>query len=87
MRKLVLQAAAEQSAAYLATQFIERLAISDDPVHRREYVDALSRIVRQPSPWKYWGFRPERRPAASVDWKQTPAIVTALNESLADKGL
>ncbi|MDA1055610.1 MAG: HEAT repeat domain-containing protein [Planctomycetota bacterium] len=85
LRKLALHATAEQRVSYLATQFIERLANSDNPEHRREYADALSRIVRKEPPWTYWGFRPAPRPAASVDWAKTPAIVAALNEALADE--
>ncbi|MBC8353778.1 MAG: HEAT repeat domain-containing protein [Planctomycetes bacterium] len=82
LRKLALHATAEQRVSYLAMEFIDRLAICDDPEHRREYVDALSRIAREEKPWTYWGFRPAPRTAASVDWRRTPDIVAALNKSL-----
>ncbi|HUG70318.1 MAG TPA: PVC-type heme-binding CxxCH protein [Pirellulaceae bacterium] len=84
MRKLALQALAEQRDSYLATRLIERLASSDHPEHRREYIDALSRIAREEVPWTYWGFRPAPRPAASAEWEKTTEIIAALNESLMD---
>lgn len=87
VRKLALHALAEQRVEYLATRLIKRLKDSDDPQHRREYADALSRIVREEKPWTYWGFRPAPRPAASVDWKMTPLIAAALNDTLADDDL
>lgn len=87
LRKLALQAMAEQRVSYLATQLIKRLKASESAAHRRDYIDSLARIVRQEKPWTYWGFRPAPRPAASVDWEQTPAIITALNRSLADDSL
>ena len=83
-RKLAMHAVAEQRVGYLATQVIERIETSGNPQHRREYADLLARIVRKEKPWTYWGFRPDPRPVASVDWKKTPEIVTALNNSLAD---
>ena len=86
-RKLALHAIAEQRIGYLATQLIERLQTSDNPQHRREYADLLTRIVREKKPWTYWGFRPDLRPAASINWKKTPEVVTALNNSLADPDL
>jgi putative membrane-bound dehydrogenase-like protein len=84
LRQLGLQATAEQRLPYLATQYIERLASSGNPQHRREYADALCRIVRREKPWTYWGFRPAPRPAATVDWEMTHQIVAALNATLAD---
>ncbi len=85
LRRLALHSMAEQRVEYLADRLIERLVAADDPQHRREYADALSRIVRELPPWKYWGFRPAPRPAATVDWEKTPAIVQALNARLADR--
>jgi len=85
LRKLALQAIAEQRVEYVAKQLIERIAKSGDAVHRGEYADAISRIVRQEKPWEYWGFRPDPRPAASVDWSKTQEIIAALNRTLADE--
>lgn len=83
-RRLALQAMAEQRVEFLADQMMRRLADADDPQHRREYADALSRIVRKRELWTYWGFRPEPRKAATVDWEKTEAIVAALNGTMTD---
>ncbi|MBP87975.1 MAG: hypothetical protein CMJ64_14830 [Planctomycetaceae bacterium] len=85
LRTLALQATAEQRVSYVATQFIERLATSDNPEHRREYTDALARVVRKEKPWTYWGFRPAPRSAAPIDWEKTTEIVAALNATSADE--
>ena len=84
LRQLALQAVAEQRVTYLADQLIARLQQDENPEHRREYADALTRIVRKPEPWTYWGFRPGPRPAATVDWEKTIPIETALNTCLND---
>jgi len=84
LRKVALHAVAEQRVAYLTEQLIERLEQDENPEHRREYADALTRIVRKPEPWTYWGFRPGPRPAATVDWEKTITIQTALNACLND---
>lgn len=85
LRRLALQAMAEQRVPYLATQLIERLEKQTDPKKRSELADALSRIVRKRPEWEYWGFRPAPRTPASIDWEQTEAIVAALNSSLKDQ--
>ncbi|MBC8291305.1 MAG: HEAT repeat domain-containing protein, partial [Planctomycetes bacterium] len=85
LRRLALQAMAEQRVAYLATQLIERLQEDVDPQRRIEASDALSRIVRKLPEWEYWGFRPALRKPATVSWEKTDAIVAALNKSLADQ--
>ena len=84
LRNLALHAVAEQRVTYLAEQLMERLKRDKNPEHRREYADALTRIVRKPEPWTYWGFRPGPRPAATVNWEKTASIVTALNVCLND---
>ena len=78
LRRLALQAMAEQRVPYLATHLIKRLEKQTDPKKRIELADALSRIVRKLPDWEYWGFRPAPRTPASVDWEQTSAIVAAL---------
>jgi putative heme-binding domain-containing protein len=75
---------AEQRVEIVADELIRRLDQTEDPQLASEYADALSRIVRQTKPWEYWGFRPAPRPAATVDWVKTPAIIAALNARLAD---
>ncbi len=84
LRKLALQAIAEERVPYLAEQLIQRLKQEQNPARRREYVDALSRIVRRTEPWTYWGFRPAARPAATVEWEETASIENALNATLQD---
>jgi putative heme-binding domain-containing protein len=84
-RRLALRAMAEQRVEFLADELIRRIEDADDPQHRREYADVLSRMVRKLKPWEYWGFRPAPRPAATVDWQQTPAILQVLNARLADR--
>ncbi|MDA1232332.1 MAG: HEAT repeat domain-containing protein, partial [Planctomycetota bacterium] len=84
LRKLALQAMAEQRVPCLANQLIERLTQGESPDRSREYVDALSRIVRKTEPWTYWGFRPDPRPAATVEWESTAGIEMTLNAALHD---
>ena len=83
-RRIALHAIVEQRTTFLVDQLIERLKQDDNPAHRREYVDALSRIVRKNEPWAYWGFRPQARPAATIAWERTTDIETALNAVLLD---
>lgn len=83
-RRIALHAMAEQRTTFLVDQFIERLKQKENPALRREYVDALSRIVRKNEPWTYWGFRPQARPAATIAWERTTDIEKALNAVLLD---
>ena len=84
LRKIALHSTAEQRVVFLADQLIERLKQDKNPIHRREYADALTRIVRKPEPWTYWGFRPAPRPPATVDWERTEPVENALNATLLD---
>ncbi|MCH2203256.1 MAG: HEAT repeat domain-containing protein [Fuerstiella sp.] len=86
-RKVVLHAIAELRIGFLAEQLIQRVEQAENPEHRREYADALTRIVRKTAPWTYWGFRPAARPPAIIDWESTTAIERALNGVLADPDL
>ena len=85
LRRLALHAMAEQRVPEIAATLMSRVNVATNHEHRKEYADALSRIVRKPEPWTYWGFRPAPRPAATVDWEQTPQIIAALNECLVDE--
>ena len=87
LRRLALHAVAEQRDPYLADDLISRLEQDEEPERRREYADSLTRIVRKLEPWTYWGFRPDPRPAARVDWEKTAAITSALNLLLSDADL
>ncbi|MEO2017535.1 MAG: PVC-type heme-binding CxxCH protein [Fuerstiella sp.] len=84
LRKLALQAIAEERIPDLAVQLIQRLQHDQNAERRREYADTLSRIVRKTEPWTYWGFRPDARPAATVQWEKTNSIENALNAALLD---
>ena len=83
--RVALRAVAEQRVPFIADQLIKHLERSDNPRHRMHYAEALARIVRKEPPWTYWGYRPAPRPAATVDWEKTPAIVAALNRTLEDR--
>lgn len=84
-RQLALHAIAEQRVPFIADELIKRLSRSANPKHRREYADALTRIVRAEPPWTYWNYRPAPRSAATVEWSRTATIVAALNRTLADR--
>lgn len=87
LRRLALQAMAEQRLPVLADELRTRLQNAQNLQRRMEYVDTVARIVRQEKPWEYWGFRPAPRPAASIDWAKTADITSALNRVLADDDL
>ena len=63
---------------------LRRLQGEADPVRRRQYADALTRVYRKPGPWTYWGFRPPPRPPNTVAWERTEAIEQALDRALND---
>lgn len=84
IRKLALRAIADQAEPVLVDGLIARLGDEADAGRRREYADALSRVVRKPGSWVYWGYRPAPRPPNAVAWERTEAIEQTLNRVLAD---
>jgi putative membrane-bound dehydrogenase-like protein len=84
MRAVALRAIAEQFVPEVVEGLIARLRVEPDPVRRRQYADALTRVYRRPGPWVYWGYRPPPRPAGTVEWDRTRAIGAALDRCLAD---
>ncbi len=85
IRPIALRALAEQYVPEVVDAFlIARLRSEKDPLRRREYADALTRVCKKPGPWVYWGYRPPPRPANTESWERTAAIETALDASLGD---
>lgn len=76
-RKIALRAMAEQYSPVLVDGLLARLK------ERPEYAELLARVYQKPAtPWVYWGFRPQPRPANTVVWERTAAIATALDNVL-----
>jgi putative heme-binding domain-containing protein len=84
LRPIALRALANQADAVVVDGLIARLGSGAEPARRREYADLLTRVYRQPAPWKYWGYRPAPRTANSVAWERTGAIGAALERTLHD---
>ena len=84
IRTIAVRAIVEQYVPEVVDGLIERLRSEKDPIRRREYADAITRVYKKPPPWVYWGYRPPPRPANTVAWERTDAIETALNVSLDD---
>src|SRR5262249_49243078 len=84
MRALALRAVADRYEPSVVDDLITRLAKDDDPAHRREYADTLTRLYKKPGPWVYWGYRPAPRPAHTTAWERSAAIEEAINGALAD---
>lgn len=84
LRTLALHALADQAENIVVDGIINRLQSESNPVHRKEYIDLLSRVYKKPAPWVYWGFRPAPRPANTLAWEQTDHIGKILNQALAD---
>jgi putative membrane-bound dehydrogenase-like protein len=83
-RALALRAVAERAVPAVVDGLIERVREEKDPGRRRDYVDALARVFKKPSPAPYWGYRPAPRPANAVSWERTEAIARELDRLLAD---
>lgn len=85
LRDVALRALADQADKRIVDWLDVRIQTADDPTHRREYADLLSRVHRKPpAQWVYWGFRPAPRPANTVDWKRTEFIEQSLDRLLGD---
>ncbi len=85
LRDVALRALADQADKRIVDWLDVRIQTADDPTHRREYADLLSRVHRKPpAQWVYWGFRPAPRPANTVDWKRTEFIEQTLDRLLGD---
>jgi putative membrane-bound dehydrogenase-like protein len=84
IRGIALRAVAERFEPVVVDGLIDRLRSATDAQRRREYADLLTRVYQKPGAWVYWGYRPPARPANSVTWERTEAIVQALNNALAD---
>lgn len=83
IRPIAVRAIADQAVPAVVDGLINRLG-DRDPVRRREYSDALTRVHKQPAEWVYWGYRPPPRPPSTVAWERTAAIEQALDRMLAD---
>jgi putative membrane-bound dehydrogenase-like protein len=81
---VALRALSGQFEPAVVDGLLERLKTEKDAGRRRQYADAVTRVVRKPGPWGYWGFRPAPRPANTVIWERTVAIEAALDRFLGD---
>jgi putative membrane-bound dehydrogenase-like protein len=84
IRAIALRALADRYEPAVVDGLIARLGAEPRAARRSEYADLLTRVARQPGPWKYWGYRPPPRPASAVAWERTDAVVAALDRVLAD---
>ena len=84
LRTIVLRPLGDQSNTTIVDGLNKRLDVESDPLRRRQYVDVLARVHKQPAPWVYWGFRPSPRPANTDAWERTALVEDALNRTLAD---
>ncbi len=84
IRPIALRAVANQPNETIVDGLSVRLDNDKVAKRRGEYADALARVYKKPAPWVYWGFRPARRPANTVEWSRTQEIEKALNQALGD---
>jgi putative membrane-bound dehydrogenase-like protein len=84
LRAIALRALADCYELDVVDGLISRLRDEPDPKHRQEYADLLVRTGKRAGPWTYWGYRPAPRPANTVRWERSDAIVQALDRVLAD---
>ncbi|MAD80030.1 MAG: hypothetical protein CMJ50_04195 [Planctomycetaceae bacterium] len=84
LRTIVLRSLGDRSNTTIVDGLNKRLNVESDPLRRRQYVDVLARVHKQPAPWVYWGFRPSPRPANTVAWGRTALVEDAINRTLGD---
>lgn len=84
LRPIALRALGGQAEFEAVDGLIHRLRTAQDPRHRREYAELLSRVHRKSGPWVYWGFRPGPRPPNTESWEKSAAIEAALDGVLSD---
>jgi putative membrane-bound dehydrogenase-like protein len=84
IRRIALHALADRYETEVVDGLIARLQHEPDPQRRQEYADLLTRVAHKPGPAPYWGYRPAPRPASTLEWERTDAVVEALDRTLAD---
>lgn len=84
IRDVALHAVVDQLNTTVIDGLIDRLKNAKEPLHRRQYAEALTRVYKKPGAWKYWGYRPGPRPANTEAWERTDAIELALDQFLSD---